>query len=295
MPVLIDFNPLIISAVYVAQNNLDAGEDLSVDFVRHEFLNRILSLKRKFSSYGKVVICCDAKNSWRKEIFPYYKASRKKSREDSPINWQVVYEAIDLLRKELDETFPYKVVSVDRAEADDIIGTLVRYFQTHELEGTAIYQEPQKIMIVSGDKDFKQLQMYRNVEQFSPAQDKLIAESRPDLFLREHIIRGDTSDGVPNIFSDDDVFVVQEKRQKPVMQKKLDVWLECEDLSFLTEEVHVRNYYRNKKLVDLAEIPDEIQDDIVRTYINASDKKRDMFNYFIKHRLKNLMGEIANF
>ena len=295
MAILIDFNPLIIGAVHVAQNNLETGETLSVDYVRHLFLHQLVGIKKKFSDYGHLVICCDAKNSWRRDMFPYYKATRKKSREESPINWQVVYESIETLKLELDETFPFKVVFAEKAEADDIIATLVRYFQTHETVGSALYSEPQRIMIVSGDKDFKQLQAYRNVEQYSPIQDRRITENRPDLYLKEHIIRGDSSDGIPNIFSDDDVFVVAEKRQKPVMQKKLDVWLECEDLSFLTDDMHIRNYWRNKKLVDLSEIPDDIQDEIGRCYINASDKKKDLFGYFIRHKLRNLMDEIGYF
>jgi hypothetical protein len=294
MAVLLDFNPLIIGAVHVAQNNVRSADELNVSFIRHLFLNQILSFRKQFSKYGDFVICCDSKNSWRKDLFPYYKASRKKSREESKINWQVVFESIDSIKQEMDEFFPYKVVYADRAEADDVIAVLVKYFQENELEGI-IEQSPQKIMIVSGDKDFKQLQIFDNVEQYSPLLGKRIVENRPDLYLKEHIIRGDTGDGVPNIFSDDDTFV-SEKRQKPIRQEKLDKWLESEGTSFIEDDVVLRNFHRNKKMVDLLnEIPAEIETSIVNRYNSASGKTSNLFNYFIQNKLKNLVTEIQNF
>jgi hypothetical protein len=293
MAILLDFNPLIIGAVHVAQSNM-RSEELNVDFVRHLALNQILSYKKQFRGYGQIVVCCDSKNSWRKDWFPYYKASRKKAREDSAINWKIVFESIDTIKQELDEHFPYKVVYGDRAEADDVIAVVVKYLQENELDGNVLDQQPQKIMIVSADKDFKQLQSYNNVEQYSPLLGKKISESRPDLYLREHIIRGDTGDGVPNIFSDDDTFVGG-KRQKPIRQEKLEKWLEAEGTSFIEDDVVLRNWHRNKRMVDFAEIPEEVQSSILERYNSASDKSNDLFNYFIKNRLKNLITDIQHF
>jgi len=294
MAVLIDLNPLVIGAVHVAQSNLRSAEELDVKFIRHLFLNQILSFKKQFSKYGEFIICCDSKNSWRKDLFPYYKASRKKSREESDINWQIVFESIDTLKQEIDEYFPYRVVYADRAEADDVIAVLVKYFQDNELEGL-IEQAPQKIMILSGDKDFKQLQIYDGVEQYSPMLGKKIVENRPDLYLKEHIIRGDSGDGVPNIFSDDDTFVTS-KRQKPIRQEKLEVWLDSDGTSFIEDDTVLRNYHRNKKMVDLInEIPKELEENIINRYKQAPNKANNLFNYFIQNKLKNLLPDINSF
>lgn len=294
--ILVDFNPLIIGAVHIAQTNLDPGTEVNVDFVRHLFLNQILHFRKKFHDYGDIVICCDSRNSWRKEVFPYYKAARKKERSDSVLDWNSIYESIDTIKQELDETFRYRVVYADRAEADDVIAVLAKYLQENHLDDNILCPGPQRIMIVSADKDFRQLQVFRNVEQYSPILDRKIVENRPDLYLKEHIIRGDSSDGVPNIRSDDDTFVVQGKRSKPIYQEKLTAWLECDDASFCDSEEMTRNYHRNRILVDLLhEIPPDIQTAIIERFESAPCENNNIFNYFMKHRLKNLMQDIHNF
>jgi hypothetical protein len=253
------------------------------DIVRHMVLNALRSHKARFSAeFGELVIACDDKNYWRKQVYPYYKANRKKERDASELDWNAVFETLNKIRQELKESFPYKVIQIEHAEADDIIATLVKEF---------CYQE--KILILSGDKDFGQLQKYPNVKQYSPVLKKYINCANPDLFLKEHIMRGDSSDGIPNFLSPDNVFVIG-GRQTPVTSKKIQVWMIQEPEQFC-DETMLRNYKRNQQLIDLECIPDDISTQVLEQYTSQIKDRSKLFNYFIAHKLKNLMECIGDF
>ena len=253
-------------------------------------LNSIRMYNMKFKdSYGDIVICCDDKKYWRRDYFPYYKAGRKKDREASPFDWNLIFETLNKVRDEIKEYFPYKVIQVDKTEADDVIATLAHKFGVPLKNSTT-----EKILILSSDKDFMQLQKFANVEQYSPMGKKFLRTNTPEAFLKEHIIRGDRSDGIPNFMSSDDTFVV-EARQKPVTEKKLNKWLEEEPESFC-DEVMLRNYKRNELLIDLSKIPTEYQEKILETYENTPKRGREkLLNYFIQNRMKQLMEHIQEF
>jgi len=239
--------------------------------------------------YGDIVICCDDKKYWRRDYFPYYKAGRKKDREASPFDWNMIFETLNKVRDEIKEYFPYKVIQVDKTEADDVIATLAHKFGVPLKNSTT-----EKILILSSDKDFMQLQKFANVEQFSPMGKKFLRTNTPEAFLKEHIIRGDRSDGIPNFMSADDTFVT-EARQKPVTEKKLNKWLEEEPESFC-DEVMLRNYKRNELLIDLSKIPTEYQEKILETYDNTPKRGREkLLNYFIQNRMKQLTEHIQEF
>jgi 5'-3' exonuclease len=263
--------------------NIPVEEDL----LRHMVLNAIRSYNVKFrDEYGQMIIACDDRRSWRKEMFPYYKANRHKDREESEIDWNTVFEVLNKVRDELKEYFPYKVIHIDRAEADDIIGTIV-----HENGDTL-----EKIMIVSGDKDFRQLQTYTNVKQYDPTRKKYLEERNPDRYLREHILRGDRGDGVPNFLSQDDCFVVG-VRQKQLRDAKVDLWVNQKPEEFC-DEVMLKRYNRNKQMVDLSLIPDDIKSSIKQEFANQQEIKKNrnvLFNYFIEHKLKHLIENINEF
>lgn len=294
MPILVDYNQAIIASASVAQKHM--GE-ITTDLVRHLFLSGISNYRKQFKDCGEVIICADSGNNWRKEVFPYYKASRKKSRADSPMDWSAIFEAADTIRQELDDSFPYKVLKVDRAEADDIIAVMCKYFSENEFVENGVVVEPQKVMIVSSDKDFRQLQVYGNVDQWSPLLKKYMREPRPDLYLKEHIIRGDAGDGVPNFLSEDDIFTREKTRQKPIRKDKVEAWMEMKPEQICENDLQLRNYFRNKKMVDLInEIPENITEETLNTYHNANVAPRSgLFNYFIKNNLKNLMTELSSF
>jgi hypothetical protein len=231
-----------------------------------------------------MIVCCDARDNWRKDAFKYYKAQRKTTRDKSDFDWVELYRLLHIIREEISENFPYKVVYIDKAEADDIIATIVM-----KRNG----QEP--VLILSSDKDFVQLQKYKNVNQYSPLTKKFLNTDNPDNFLREHILRGDTSDGVPNFLSSDDTFVVMDKRQTPLSKKKVSVWSELEPDVFCQGE-QLRNYRRNEMLIDFTKIPEWLQINIMDEYVNQPEVDRSrLFNYFIKYKLKNLMEHINEY
>jgi hypothetical protein len=282
--IIMDLSQVMISNLMVQLGN-HTNAEIEEDLLRHMILNSIRSYNVKFKNeFGEMIIACDAGNNWRRQIFPYYKANRRKSREKSEINWTAVFETMNKVRDELKEFFPYRVIRVDGAEADDVIGTLAQtYGNTNE-----------KILILSGDKDFVQLQSYMNVQQFDPVQKKWRKTNDVDKFIKEHIIRGDIGDGVPNFLSSDDTFVVG-ARQKPISQKKLDSWLTMDPKDFCDEKM-LRGYLRNQQLVDLNFIPEDIRSEVIVQYERESGKGRDkLFNYFIDRRLKLLLESINEF
>ena len=230
-------------------------------------------------------------NNWRRDTFKYYKASRKTTREKSDFDWKELFRLLHQIRSEISENFPYKVVHINKAEADDIIATLV---MKREQKLNGVLSEPEPVLILSSDKDFLQLQKFENVKQYSPLKKKFISTENPNTFLKEHILKGDVSDGVPNFLSSDDTFV-SDKRQKPLAKKKLSVWSELEPDVFCEGEM-LRNYRRNEMLIDLTKIPEWLQENIVNDYASQPNIGRSkLFNYFVKHKLKNLMEHINEF
>ena len=280
--IIVDLNQVMISTLMMQIGN-HKNIKLEEDLVRHMVLNSLRAHKVKFSAeYGEMVIACDDKNYWRKQVYPYYKANRKKEREASELDWNTLFESLNRIRQELKDYFPYKVIQIEHAEADDIIAVLVKE-----------YHSQGKLLILSGDKDFGQLQKYPNVTQYSPVLKKYISCTNPDLFLKEHILKGDSSDGVPNFLSEDNVFVMG-IRQSPVTSKKLAGWILQEPEQFCNEAM-LRNYKRNQRLIDLEFVPDEIKTQTLEQYNTQIKDRSKLFNYFIQYQLKNLMEHINEF
>ena len=282
--ILIDYSQISIAAFYAQPN-----AELTEGFLRHLILNTIRMYSKKYKAeYGQVVLACDGGNSWRKGIFPQYKAHRKKAREESKMDWKLFFELLNMIREEIKENFPYKVVHLDRTEADDVIATLVE--QTQE------FGKNEPVMIISSDGDFIQLQKYKNVKQFSPIQKKVVTDSNPHLYLFDHIIRGDKGDGIPNVLSSDNC-IIEGSRQTAITQKKLDEWLKsAEDLKSVMNEETYRNYQRNKQLIDLSMIPESIKENIINTYENQKVAPRaKILDYLIKKRCKMLVDSVQEF
>lgn len=281
--IIFDFNQVAISNLMEQIGSSKTTVDESL--VRHMILNTIRTYVKKYkSSHGpEIIIACDNKKYWRREIYPHYKAGRKKARESSGHDWNTIFECLGKIKQELKDHSPYKVIDVDTCEADDIIATLTLKFSATE-----------KIMILSSDKDFAQLQKFPNVEQYSPILKKQIKEPLPAAQLKQLIIRGDKGDGIPNILSADDVFVTG-GRQKPITETKLIGWMNQEPKEFCNEEM-LRNYSRNETLIDLTKIPESLKVAILDTYENAKGKtKQEFMNYMIANRLKNLLEVIDEF
>ena len=279
--IIFDYQQIAISNLMEQIGSSKSSVDENL--VRHMILNTIRTYVKKFKeSHGpEVIIACDNRNYWRRDVFPHYKAGRKKARAASGHDWSSIFESLNKIREELKESSPYKVIDVDGAEADDIIGTLVQKYSANE-----------KVMILSSDKDFAQLQRYPNVEQFSPILKKFVKEPFPLIQLKQLIIRGDKGDGIPNILSSDDVFVAG-GRQKPITESKIIKWLNQDPKDFCNDEMF-RNYSRNEIMIDLTKVPDSLKQNILNTNEAAKGKtKQEFMNYMIANRLKNLL-EVAH-
>ena len=280
--ILIDLNQVMISNL-MAQSKGNLSELPSKDAVRHSILNTIRAFNVKFKDeYGEMVLCSDAADPWRRDIFPNYKHQRRKGRVESQIDWEGLFYIMSNIREEFIFKLPYRVLHIDKAEADDIIATLVKQ-QTEDL-----------YLIISGDKDFIQLQHYGNVYQFSPLLKSFIGEQLDaTVFLREQIIKGDRSDGVPNILSDDDIFL-RDERQRPINKKRLEEWSNIDNIPLGSE---TRKYYdRNKRLIDLSMIPENISQSIINRYKNYKMNDRSLLlQYFIDNKLKALIENINDF
>ena len=279
--ILLDFSQTMIgSFMAMGKGNVVVEEDL----LRHTVLNTIRQYKQTHrhiydSGMGGLVICCDSAKNWRKDSFPEYKANRKKKREDDTTDWKSLFQFLDEMIEDLRNYFPYKVMRVERAEADDIIAVLNEYVATNPT------------LIISSDKAFIQLQKYEGVQQWSPLT-KNFVKGDPEASLWEKLIKGDTGDGVPNILSSDDTFITEGKRQRPITTKKLELWKE--DRSSWTEEMH-RNFHRNETMVDLSKTPESIRINITNQYRQQTPKHGRLMEYFVDKRLKNLMEHISEF
>lgn len=284
--IIVDLNQVMLSNLLMQLGN-HTNAQLEENMVRHMILNSLRSYRSKFKEeFGELVIACDNTNYWRKQVFPYYKANRKKNLEKSELDWKALFECLNKIRQELKDNFPYKVIDVESAEADDIISTLVSKFGSELNTG-------EKILILSGDKDFIQLHVYPNVSQYDPTRKKWIKHDDPERYLHEHILKGDAGDGVPNVLSPDNVFVVGD-RQRPLTAKKMEkiMGTDLEDM----ETTVARNYSRNARLIDLSFTPDYIREKVMDQFNSQEGRDRSkLLNYFIANKLKNLTEYLGDF
>jgi hypothetical protein len=283
--IIVDMSQVMISNLYASLQITKDGE-VSEDFIRRMVITSLLKYKRDFGrKYGELVLAYDSKASWRKNVFPYYKANRKKHRESTGMDWKMIFSAFDNIRDETKESLPYKTIEVYGAEADDVIGTLAR-----------TYGSSQPVLIVSGDKDFNQLQDYPLVEQFSPTKKKFLRCADPVDFLRRQVICGDDGDGVPNILSDDSC-LAEGRRQKPIFEKKLETWVKVKrPEEFCSSEEVRKNFSRNTIMIDLSQTPKEIQEDVLRQYMTTKvSNQRSVYKYLASHGLTGLIDRLSDF
>jgi 5'-3' exonuclease len=286
MAILIDYNQVMLANLFASIGN-HTNVEVDEDLIRHMFLSSLLRIRKKFNEeYGEIVLCADSKNVWRKEVYPYYKANRKRSRDESDLDWNQLFNVMHKIRDEVRDNFPYKVLWIEHCEADDIIATIC-----HD-HGTELNTGSEKYLIVSGDKDYIQLHIYANIAQYDPIRKRWIKNNDPNKYLQEHILRGDSGDGVPNVLSPDNCLALGE-RQKPMTSKRLNVLMEGTENM---DEETLRRYHRNKMMIDLNEVPDKFKTIIRNEFNKEKDIGREgLFNYFVKNKLKNLMTDIQDF
>ena len=278
--ILIDMNQISLASLMM-HLHMNNGE-LEEDMVRHMILNSVRMYRSMFNEdYGEVVLTYDSRAYWRREIFPQYKSNRKKNREADSKDWDSIFGVLNTIKEEIREFLPYKVVETYGAEADDVIAILCKHYRS------------EKIMIVSGDKDFIQLQKYDNVSQYSPITKKMVNGVDPVVYIKEHVLKGDKSDGIPNVLSPDHTFT-DDLRQRPLTSKKRNSIM-AQEIDDLDDEVK-RNYQRNNILINLDNVPVKLEEDILDDFKGASCGDRSkLLNYFIEKRLTSLTENIGEF
>jgi hypothetical protein len=297
--IIVDLQQIMLSnmMMQLGPNKGAHAVQIEIGIVRHMVLNTLKSIKTKFSrDYGELVIACDNRNYWRKQVFPYYKANRRKAQKESVLDWDAIYTCLGQIREELKAYFPYRVIDVESAEADDVIATLVMEFSPKGDDWSFMTSTANNILIVSADKDFIQLHKHDGVKQYDPVRKKWVMHPNPESYLKEHILKGDSGDGVPNFLSPDNCLVIGQ-RQKPIYQAKLDGWVKLQPEEFCDQQ-QLRNYMRNKQLIDLENVPGNIKQAVLDQYNQQEGKTKDrskLFNYFITNRLKHLMSELQDF
>ena len=285
--IIIDMNQIALANLMM-NLNMNKSKEVDENMVRHMILNSIRMYRQEYKQeYGEPVLTWDSKHSWRRDYFPQYKASRRKGREKSTLDWDKIFTVLNNIKQEIKENLPYKNLEIYGAEADDIIGVLIKDPKKWFTE---------KRMIISGDKDFIQLQKYPFVQQWSPITKKAVNGYDPDVYIQEHILKGDTSDGIPNVLSPDNTFT-EGLRQRPLSRKKIESWVGADDeyIPTWSDEVK-RNYQRNSMLIDLTNTPEDIEDKILKEYKDApSGNRSKLLNYFMKYKLRELTENIGEF
>ena len=283
--IMVDLNQVLISNLMQHLKQITKSHEMNEDLIRHMSINTIRSNVKQFKSkYPNIVLCCDNKKYWRRDFFPFYKSQRKHDREASGLDWHLIFDTLNKIRDEFKENFPYKVLDVEGAEADDIIAVLTARLCAHG-----------SVLILSSDKDFGQLQKYPNVTQYSPILKRFIKIDNPKTFIREHVLKGDRGDGIPNFLSPVNTFAAGE-RQKVINSKRLQEWISQDAETFCTTDVMLRGYKRNQTLVDFDYIPGDIQTSIVSAFENTTvATKEKMLNYFIEKGLKVMIESINDF
>ena len=275
--ILIDFSQTIIAGL-MAQLKVNDGE-MSEDLLRHMIINSLRNYQKRYAEeYGEMVLCTDAANPWRRDFYPNYKANRKKARDNDDMDWTLIFDTLHKVKMEIKENFPYRYMYVENAEADDIIAVLCK-------------TTDEKVLIVSGDKDFQQLHKYDYVQQWSPNLNKFVVQDRPEEFLKEHTLRGDKSDGIPNILSNDNC-MVEGIRQTPLRKPVFDAYMR---MTIESDDKYYRNYLRNQTLIDFDFIPEDVESRILKEYEKTEVVQGKVFDYLRTHRLDDLLTNVEDF
>lgn len=295
--ILIDYSQFAIANACQFKEDLKKGcSDVAAkNIIRHAILSGLLAVKEQYSSqYGEMILACDGRNNWRRQLFEHYKANRKKSRDSSDLDWTLILDTISIIRDEIDEYLPYTVIHLDEAEGDDVIAVLTKWAVENPV-AFGLLDEPQPVLILSSDHDFAQLQKHPNVKQYSLGQKKWVNCEDPIKALREHIASGDSGDGIPNVLSDAATLVTDGIRQKPMRAPRLAQFAEKGKAACETP-VEVDRWDLNTKLIDFDCIPPDVQEAITHKYTTSPKKDRKkIFGYLTSNGCRLLLERLNEF
>ena len=272
--ILVDFNNVCYQVVFSkwlsekykghtkANINGEHFEELVRDSLKLTFHKVMNILEWNQNSQTDILFAKDGYKLWRKErLFKEYKAHRKGVRDASPVDFPLVFMVFDRIWTELKAVLPFRFITIEHIETDDIIyETIMKEYDNYD-----------SFQIYSTDGDFRQLLRHKKVELYNPKMRKFITVDDPEFDLFEKIVRGDKSDGIPNIYADS----IQE-RQKPIFTTRVKNWYDDKNefkefLKTQPKEVQKR-FVRNKRLIDMRDIPIDVSDEIEKALVNTRIK-----------------------
>lgn len=163
----------------------------------HYIFSYLKHCKKEYSNeFGnEVVIALEGGDNWRKEIYKEYKANRSNDKKYNLDFEGYIFPTINEIIEVIKNTLNYKCIRLNGVEGDDIIATLSKYSST---------QKQEKTLIISEDKDFKQLLKFKNVCLYKPISEEFfihddLENEKYQMELNLHILLGDKSDNIPNI------------------------------------------------------------------------------------------------
>lgn len=295
--ILFDAHQAVIACTAKASSDFGVS-NVTLSDVRHYFLRLIVeSMKKHTAEYGKdVVLAFDSlKGYWRKDEFPFYKFKRKDAKANMPFDMEFAKDCADALFHEMDERTHLRAVRVDNAEGDDVIASIVMAYGIERGEIVDAGNMP-NFLIVSSDEDFLQLQRFQAVDQWASIRKTYVRTDDAKRALFDKIVRGDDGDSVPNVTSEDDIYVTKARRQTPITQKKLDAWYEEYMRTGQPPEAITTYWDRNRKMIDFSQIPALIQGQIVEAYTSAKrTSKMDFLGYMTEKKVKGFDEDLQFF
>lgn len=263
---IVDFSHLNVRNLFIAlqqaQPKKKDGLYITEQFIqyhKHLIFNSLQYIKNKFKN--EIILAIDGTNNWRKEVYPLYKANRSKAKEDNDVNFEEFFEETSKILTAIKDNFPFKVIKVDRAEADDIAGVIA-------LE----YGNEIDITLVTSDHDWLQVLSHTMTRMWDPIKktNSLLSDfentiintdyGRMSRFTIIHSLIGDKGDGVPTItgftkFSDNFLSYLREngiKTQRVDKVSKLDIFEELID----KYEVYtiVKSGYKKGETTDIKDV-----------------------------------------
>lgn len=295
---LFDFNNLAIRNFFGCKEITEDLSNIPWNLWKYNVFNSIYATICKFRDVEEVILAIDDTNSWRKSFYKRYKESRKEKKKESKIDWSELYTMMNSLISELKHYMPFKVIKVKSAEADDIIGVLVKKFKN-------------KCVIIARDEDYFQcFGRNKNLVIYDPiSQKKYTKEDFPDVkkFLMKLIFCGQAKDDIPNIITPNDWGLTESTKGKkrPGFGEKSFEKIQDDVKNFIDNgyknkyygEVNLReNLRRNRILIDFDKIPNTVVDRILSAYNRSHNLPplNNIYLWFEKYQMRSFIEDVHN-
>ena len=267
--VLIDVSNLTMRCLF---SQMPGPEEQEFSIFKLTFMASFMKLLKTLEP--ERVICLQDSESWRKQVYPEYKANRAAKREQSVVNFDVFFPVLEKFINDIADSFKnIPFVKIPYAEADDCIATIVKNHPDWD------------IINVSSDRDFYQLFKYPNYRQWDAMKHTFIEGLDPDVELMVKILTGDSSDNIPGLKRG-----IGPKRALKIINEDVNQWIENEKLQ--------PEYERNMKLISFDCIPKEIElaiNDVINNLTYGEPDTKKYFKFIQMSGLAELMNTFTDY